>query len=456
MCARSIRCAPRSRSSPSSRSGTRRDDRFRARAGRRNEALLATIDAGDDRTSISTELALHGLVFEASGHRLLQRAWHGLRGRLQLYWAAHHRAHGRRGPRRDSHDSYIAAALGDDLDALRLEIADHMRRGAVITEKFVSGQPSSGRKGRHDMTIKRRTILVSGPPWVRRSEPCRSLARARRHLEETKKRGTFRVGVTQAPPWFSKDPKTGEWSSGARHLHGQGDGRCARRQAGDVEVSWGNAIAALQSDKIDIMFTLDATPERKQAVDFPEFAAALLFAGRAGARRPGREDLGRPQQARRAHRRAAGLVDGPLRERDTPPRPTCSASPTMPRPSRPSSRAASMPCACSIRRCSPPASASARARSWCRRRRSRRPRARPSARTTRSSSPGSISSSPVLQERPDAEMVRGRAQRLRPRSRARPADHEGNDQVSALAVPACISGTSRRSSPTPTCWRRAC
>ena len=75
----------------------RRDDRFRHELHRRNEALLASIDAGDDRTSISTELALHGLVFEASGHKLLQRAWHGLRGRLQLYWAAHHRAHGRRG-----------------------------------------------------------------------------------------------------------------------------------------------------------------------------------------------------------------------------------------------------------------------------------------------------------------------------------------------------------------------
>ncbi len=55
----------------------------------------------------------------------------GLRGRLQLYWAAHHRAHGRRGPRRDSHDSYIKAALGSDLEAMRAEIADHMRRGAV-------------------------------------------------------------------------------------------------------------------------------------------------------------------------------------------------------------------------------------------------------------------------------------------------------------------------------------
>jgi len=123
----------------------RRDSHFRAELHRRNKALLASIDAGDDRTSISTELELHGLVFEASGHKLLQRAWNGLRGRLQLYWAAHHRAHGRRGPRRDSHDSYIKAALGEDLDALRLEIADHMRRGAVVTEKFVSGKSKKGK-----------------------------------------------------------------------------------------------------------------------------------------------------------------------------------------------------------------------------------------------------------------------------------------------------------------------
>jgi DNA-binding GntR family transcriptional regulator len=124
----------------------RRDDRFRSELRRRNDALIASIDAGDDRASISTELALHGLVYEASGHKLLQRAWAGLRGRLQLYWAAHHRAHGRRGPRRDSHDSYIAAALGDDLDALRLEIADHMRRGAEVTETFVSERSNKGAK----------------------------------------------------------------------------------------------------------------------------------------------------------------------------------------------------------------------------------------------------------------------------------------------------------------------
>jgi DNA-binding GntR family transcriptional regulator len=130
----------------------RRDDLFRAELRRRNDALLASIDAGDDGASISNELEFHGLVYEASEHRLLQRAWQGLRGRLQLYWAAHHRAHGMRGPKRDSHDSYIAAALGDTLDAMRREIADHMRRGAETTERFLRSQPSVLGKKRGNIT----------------------------------------------------------------------------------------------------------------------------------------------------------------------------------------------------------------------------------------------------------------------------------------------------------------
>ncbi len=124
------------------------------------------------------------------------------------------------------------------------------------------------------MTISRRsllTVLTAGSgllalPFV---------ARAEGTLEEVKKRGTFRVGVTQAPPWFSKDPKTGEWSSGLGISMGQAMAKALGAKMETVEVSWGNSIAALQGDKIDIMFTIDATPERKQAVDFP--ASPLLY-----------------------------------------------------------------------------------------------------------------------------------------------------------------------------------
>ncbi len=115
----------------------RRDDQFARELLRRNALLTDAIDAGDDCASIQAELDLHGLVYEASGHRMLQRSWHGLRGRLQLYWAAHHRAHATRGPRRDAHDSYVQAALGQQLSAMQGEISNHMGRGAERTAAFV-------------------------------------------------------------------------------------------------------------------------------------------------------------------------------------------------------------------------------------------------------------------------------------------------------------------------------
>ncbi|MFM1854907.1 MAG: hypothetical protein RLZ83_216 [Pseudomonadota bacterium] len=112
----------------------RRDEAFRAALLARHAVLLGAIDRADDVASIDAELDLHALVYEASGHGLLQRQWAGLRGRLQMYWAAHHRAHGARGPRRDAHDAYVALALGTDLDAMRAEIEHHMQRGAAQTQ----------------------------------------------------------------------------------------------------------------------------------------------------------------------------------------------------------------------------------------------------------------------------------------------------------------------------------
>jgi polar amino acid transport system substrate-binding protein len=94
-------------------------------------------------------------------------------------------------------------------------------------------------------------------------------------LAQIKQRGSLRVGVTQAPPWYSKDPKSGEWSSGL----GVSMGKAMATQLGvkfePVEVTWGTAVAALQGNKIDIMYMMDATPERAQAVDFP--SSPLLF-----------------------------------------------------------------------------------------------------------------------------------------------------------------------------------
>ncbi|MCO6186802.1 transporter substrate-binding domain-containing protein [Rhizobium sp. L1K21] len=89
-------------------------------------------------------------------------------------------------------------------------------------------------------------------------------------LDDIKARGSLRVGVTQAPPWYSKDPATGEWTSGVGVSAGKAMAEALGVKFEPVEVTWGTAVAALQSNKIDIMFVLDATDERKQAADFPE------------------------------------------------------------------------------------------------------------------------------------------------------------------------------------------
>lgn len=89
-----------------------------------------------------------------------------------------------------------------------------------------------------------------------------------------KERGSLRIGVTQAPPWFFKDPTGDEWTG-----LGSSVGKKMAEELGvefePVEVTWGTAVAALQANKIDIMFVLDATPKRALAIDFP--AQPLLY-----------------------------------------------------------------------------------------------------------------------------------------------------------------------------------
>lgn len=124
----------------------RRDEVFASELRHRHALLLEAIDRDDDEGSIVAELALHSLVFETTGNRLLMSLWDTLRGRIQMYWAAHHRAHGRQGPKRAAHDDYVGLALGDSLEAMKHEIVEHMRRGAKVTEDFIDGRlPKDGK-----------------------------------------------------------------------------------------------------------------------------------------------------------------------------------------------------------------------------------------------------------------------------------------------------------------------
>ena len=126
------------------------------------------------------------------------------------------------------------------------------------------------------MTLDRRTALTGiSASALAILLPNSVLAQSSGTLDQIKQRGSIRIGVTQAPPWFSKDPKSGEWSSGFGISMGKAMASALGVKLETVEVTWGTAIAALQSNKIDIMYMLDATPERAQAVDFPQ--SPLLY-----------------------------------------------------------------------------------------------------------------------------------------------------------------------------------
>jgi polar amino acid transport system substrate-binding protein len=85
-------------------------------------------------------------------------------------------------------------------------------------------------------------------------------------IQETK---TLRMGVLQAPPWFSKNPATGTWDSGLGITIGENMAETLGVELEFVEVTWGTAVAALQSNKIDFMPVLDPKPERAVSIDFP-------------------------------------------------------------------------------------------------------------------------------------------------------------------------------------------
>lgn len=114
-----------------------RDGAYRAELTGRHEALKSSVLAGDEEGAILAELALHSHVYESCGHAILLQMWRTLAGKLQLYWAAHHHAHGRRAPRLDGHEDYVACALGDDLDAMTEEVRAHMLNGFEKTRGFL-------------------------------------------------------------------------------------------------------------------------------------------------------------------------------------------------------------------------------------------------------------------------------------------------------------------------------
>lgn len=76
-----------------------------------------------------------------------------------------------------------------------------------------------------------------------------SAAQAQSTWETIQSTGKLRMGVTQAPPWYSKNPSAGKWDSGLSVSVGKAMAAEMDVELEMVEVTWATAIAALQAKR---------------------------------------------------------------------------------------------------------------------------------------------------------------------------------------------------------------
>ncbi|MDO9637984.1 MAG: transporter substrate-binding domain-containing protein [Pseudotabrizicola sp.] len=87
-------------------------------------------------------------------------------------------------------------------------------------------------------------------------------------VDEIRDRGVLRIaGILNEDPYFSKDPRTGEWRGFVVEM-----GNDMAAELGVtlevVESSWANSILDVQSNKVDLAFALTALPKRALSVEF--------------------------------------------------------------------------------------------------------------------------------------------------------------------------------------------
>jgi polar amino acid transport system substrate-binding protein len=107
----------------------------------------------------------------------------------------------------------------------------------------------------------------------------------------------LRIGaVPGQAPYYVKDPATGEWA-GFMIDFGKDLAATLNAQLEVHETTWGNAVLDLESNKIDLFFGLNPTPERAKVVDFsdPLFNNAFVLLGKNDFTATTWESLNKPE-----------------------------------------------------------------------------------------------------------------------------------------------------------------
>jgi len=120
-----------------------------------------------------------------------------------------------------------------------------------------------------DVTWQRRAAIGLGVAGTAATlAASRAAAQTGSTWDRIRSKQELRIGVTSGEPWFYKDPASGAWS-GIGFSAGEVIAKDLGAKLTPVETTWGNAVAALQADQFDVMFVLDATPQRALSIDFP-------------------------------------------------------------------------------------------------------------------------------------------------------------------------------------------
>lgn len=112
-----------------------------------------------------------------------------------------------------------------------------------------------------------------------------AFAQGQSSLERVKASGVLRIGgIADGAPYYQKGVTDGKWRGFYIDI--------CQKLADDLnlklditETTWGNSVLELQSNKLDVFFGLNPTPERKKVIDFsgPVFKNAFTLVNKKGA-----------------------------------------------------------------------------------------------------------------------------------------------------------------------------
>jgi DNA-binding GntR family transcriptional regulator len=119
----------------------KRNDSFRKEFTARHKALVKTIRAQKHFDAIEAEMHFHSYPYEFAGNAVLLDVWRQLSKKIQLSFAMSQViVHGVEFI--GTSESYIAAALGDDLEAMLREIDRHLELGVIAVKKLMRESPT--------------------------------------------------------------------------------------------------------------------------------------------------------------------------------------------------------------------------------------------------------------------------------------------------------------------------